>query len=224
MDAFLHSRRESKRKRNTIENALDTLRSISITEISEQDIQNESDLLALLTAKLGLNTLLTVRQLVKLLPPITPSKLAEQTIQEAMKETFAEGLSLDEVAILKRLVLKCEKFLKFSPEEVIKSCSNRTRLPLYCVLYPPTENCTVCGRRLSVNGKPTHATVFQLTGPIPAMKLTYKCQNCALNFGYAMYGNSNAGYKYYDARRPYVEASNVSYLDRKLCLSHIFLS
>ena len=224
MDALLQSRRESKRKRDTIGNALDTLKSISIAEISEQNIGIESDLLVLLTAKVGINTLLAVRQLVRLLPPIMPSKMAEELILNATKETFSEGLSLDEVVGLKNLVLKCEKFMEYSPEETIKNCSNRTRIPLYSVLHPPTENCTVCGRRLSVNCKPTHATVFGLTGPIPAIKITYKCQHCTLKFGYAMYGNSKTGYKYYDEPRPYVEASNVAYLDRKLCLSHVFLA
>ena len=104
MDALLQSRRESKRKRDTIGNALDTLKSISIAEISEQNIGIESDLLVLLTAKVGINTLLAVRQLVRLLPPIMPSKMAEELILNATKETFSEGLSLDEVVGLKNLV------------------------------------------------------------------------------------------------------------------------
>lgn len=224
MDALLQSHRKNKRTRDTIGDALETLKSISIMEISQLNIQSESDILTLLTAKLGTDSLLAVQYLVKLLPPIMPSKMAEEIIQDATKETFAEGLTLDEVAILKSLVLKCESFMEYSPEKTTRNCANRTRIPLYSVLYPPTENCAVCERRLSVNGKPTHATVFGMTGPIPGMKITYKCQTCDLNFGYAMFGSSSAGYKYYDERRPYVEASNVAYLDRKLCLSHIFLA
>lgn len=61
----------------------------------------------LLTVKVGINTLLAVRQLVRLLPPIMPSKMAEELILNATKETFSEGLYLDEVVGLKNLVLKC---------------------------------------------------------------------------------------------------------------------
>ena len=55
-------------------------------------------------------------------------------------------------------------------------------------------------------------------GPVMALKLTLRCRACGLNYRYEQYGCAkNGGYRFYDQPRPFVQASQVCYVDRATC-------
>ena len=87
-------------------------------------------------------------------------------------------------------------------------------------LAPPVMHCVnpMCeGRKLGTSNDPVNVTLFTIDGPRPASKISLKCGKCNANYGYSKYGNKySCGDRFYNEERPYVEASDVVFLDRKL--------
>ena len=51
-------------------------------------------------------------------------------------------------------------------------------------LGPPTEVCFKCSKMLQTHNQPTEILCFNLSGPIPALKITLRCTSCAINYRY----------------------------------------
>jgi hypothetical protein len=94
--------------------------------------------------------------------------------------------------------------------------------PLFCVLKPPCTSCLECGGALCYYNTPSKVTLFTPDDIKPGLKITLKCNLCNISYGYAQYGDSNNGYKFNAKSLQYIEASIVTYIDRKLYLSQIF--
>ena len=84
-------------------------------------------------------------------------------------------------------------------------------------LAPPNSHCYQCGNQLTLLNDPVSITWYSFTGPLPGTKLSLRCRKCPLNYNYSMYGNTSIGYRYYDAMREGVKASDAVYIDRRLC-------
>jgi len=106
------------------------------------------------------------------------------------------------------------------------TCMNCVHLSIVDVfhryLVPPTTSCVCCHASLSLHNDPVSVRCFSLNGSQNGIKLTLRCKKCKLNYNYSQYGNVECGYHYYDKPRNYVEASDVTYLERELC--HLFTS
>ena len=57
-----------------------------------------------------------------------------------------------------------------------------------------------------------------------AMKFSSCYKDCKLNYGYSKFGNAKNGYKFYEEKHVYVEATDNVFLDRSLCLFQISLA
>ena len=95
----------------------------------------------------------------------------------------------------------------------------RRLLTWRCLILPTRQQCLSdhCnGKRLAAYTESTNVTVFTLSGPRPASKITLKCCKCNTNYGYSKFGNKSSGERYYEEERPFVEASDVVFLDRDI--------
>ena len=54
-------------------------------------------------------------------------------------------------------------------------------------LGPPTEVCFKCSKMLQTHNQPTEILCFNLSGPLPALKITLRCTQCAINYRYDLY-------------------------------------
>ena len=86
-------------------------------------------------------------------------------------------------------------------------------------LFLHVDNCSSlkdcrCSMRLSSHHEPTVVACYTIRGPCCALKLNLRCHQCIpnVNYGYSMYGNKTEGYKFYEEPRPFIEASNCTYL------------
>ena len=96
-------------------------------------------------------------------------------------------------------------------------------LSVFCrYLVPPTTACISCCAPLILHHDPVGVRCYGLRGSENGIKLTLRCKSCKLNYNYSQYGSVENGYRYYDNPREYIEASDVTYLERELC--HLFTS
>ena len=92
------------------------------------------------------------------------------------------------------------------------------------ILAPPVTNCCNCKSLLIAQNKTGTVTVFSGESLKTAMKLSLRCKDCKLNYGYSMFGNIQEGYHFYKEERPYVEASDGVFMERRLCLFQVSLA
>ena len=215
--------KERKRKHDRLREALEVLHSATCEELRDISFANSNDLITVLSAKFGWKSLFLVGRLVTKLPTVVSNQLNELLVAAAIGE-LGRSISLEEVTLLKALLNKCQDFLDFSYENSLADISQLAAFPFTRILFPPTSVCFDCSWNLSPQNKPARVTVFEHAKSIPGIKFTLKCTNCKINFGYSMFGDTQRGYRFYDKPRPYVEASNVCYLERGLCLQHIHLA
>ena len=91
-------------------------------------------------------------------------------------------------------------------------------------LAPPTTNCinSACPRKgdahsLYIHHTEVEVTVFTLTGPLPATKVSLRCKACLTVYNYSKFGRKGSeGERYYDERRPFIELSDVAFCTRDL--------
>ncbi len=106
------------------------------------------------------------------------------------------------------------------PEELLWKATFQHNVAHNMFLCPPVSVCVDCGASLQVHHQPTTVVCYTWNGPIPALKLTLRCEVCRLNYRYEQYGNKERGYQYYQKPQPMVHASQVAYVDR-LCCAHM---
>ena len=214
--------RVTKRKLQRVEEALLTLKSLSISELSEVGLDCSDDSYPLLCAKLGWSATFILGRLTSSLPKVLPQDL-EEKILTGLSMEFGSVITKNEFRAIKELFRKFNAIQRFSYDEHIDAVSKKAGFPLHRILCPPTEVCLLCGWSLSLRNV-AYITPFDRETIVPGIKFLLRCQNCKVNYSYSMYGNTENGYKFYQEKRPYVEASNVTYLSRGLCLDQIHLA
>jgi len=100
--------------------------------------------------------------------------------------TLEATYSSDQIA---ELVQKAEETfcndlvnLQTPAAEVLWKVTLATKVAHTAFLGPPTTTCLVCNRRLSIHNDPSTVVLFGFHGPIPANKITLRCDNCVLNY------------------------------------------
>ena len=176
-----------------------------------------------LHAKYNSLVLATVRFIAKNLPLIMPAASRSSILSE-ITEHLPVQVTDEEVRLLEEIFLKFPGIEIAHDQQMVKNDLSKCQTPLHFVLTPPSKSCLACDRVLSSASGPSHVMLFTLEGPHPGIKLVWKCQAFGINYGYCQYGNSQVGYQFYRERRPFIEASNVTYLDRKICKSQISLA
>ena len=169
-------------------------------------------MLALLVMYFGLMPLLLARYAINKVPATIPVNMKKKIFT-----AFFPSQTTAEVDFLINNLARVSEFMTSATQEdnVHNACLS-TGIPFYEILCPSVEKCVKCDRKLTIHNQPAQVTIFKLTGPVPGLKLTSKL--------YApIYGNNTEGFQFYSERRPLVEASNVAYLERQLCLCQVFL-
>lgn len=84
-------------------------------------------------------------------------------------------------------------------------------------IAPPVESCLKCDESLSMHNRPSKAIVYGSAGPLPASKITLQCRHCETIYGVGNYSDESGRHFYAnEIQSPFIEASNVSYMDRNL--------
>ena len=217
----LASQLSAKRKRDELEDALSTLAACQLSTVHQ--LEDKRAVEVILAVKFEHDTRTALSYIAQQLPTQLPMTLTEQIIADvvkscALKITLPDAIELVSIFRgLRGVPLSVEE--KSTPAQ-LATCET----PLFCVLKPPCTSCLDCGSALTCYNTPSKVTLFTLDDIKPGLKITLKCNLCNLYYGYARYGDSKNGHKLYAKPRQYIEASNVTYMDRKLCLSQIFLA
>ena len=91
------------------------------------------------------------------------------------------------------------------------------------ILTPPISNCIKWKSQLISQNKMSTVTVFSNQKGKSAMKLSCRCKDCKLKYGYSMFGNAEEDFHFYEVQHPYAVASDDVFLDRSLCLFQVSL-
>ena len=177
----------------------------------------------ILLSKFKPDDLCTISYLAKQLPATLPPSVTQSIMEEAVL-SCPLNLSKAEATTLYYIFHKFSGLLLSRQQKTAPELLTLCNWPLFRVLAPPCDACLQCNGFLSLSSSPTNVTVFTLEDVIPGIKIGLKCQRCNIRYGYAFYGNSTNGYRFYDTPRSLVEVSGVTYFHRKLCLSQIFLA
>ena len=166
-------------------------------------------MLALLLMHFGVMSLLLARYAINKIPARMPMKIyMKQNIFTAL---FPSQTTAEVDFSINNLPRVSEFMTSVTLEDNVHKACLSTGIPFYEILCPPVEKCVKCDRKLTIHNQPAQVTIFKLTGPVPSLKLTSKCQRCGLIYKYAQYGNKSEGFQFYPERRPLIEASNVAY-------------
>ena len=103
------------------------------------------------------------------------------------------------------------------PESCLWKATFLEESPHNIFLSPPVDKCFSCDTSLQAHHPPTSVVCYTWNGPLPALKLTLRCEKCGINYRYEQYGNSKCGYKYYPTPRPFVHCSQLAYIERICC-------
>ena len=227
MEAKLRARcaasKERKRKRDQLQEAISVLRSTPLQDLEGFEFSNSDEVLALLCLKFGWKTVFVLGRLLSNLPGVILSHIAQKIVAGSFP-VLEKILTLEDVHAVVDALGKCQDFLDFDYETSVAAISESAGIPLHRIFFPPATICFTCGWSLQLQSQPALVTVFEEDNPLPGIKFALKCRNCNLHYGYSMYGNSDSGYRFYEKRRAYVEASNVTFVSRSLCLQHICLA
>ena len=68
--------------------------------------------------------------------------------------------------------------------EVLWNVTLATKVAHTAFLGPPTIKCLVCSKGLSIHNDPSTVILFGLHGPLPAIKITLRCDSCMINYRY----------------------------------------
>ena len=216
----LDTQRAGKRKRDELSQVISILSDFPIADLPS--IENEGHISLVLRSKYNDTTLAVMSYIARHIPVIMPAQDRGDIIASVVDSI--PTLEMPEAIQLESMLRELSDVPFFGDQDIVNNILSKCKMPIFCVLTPPYESCLSCGRRLVFSSSPCHITLFSLEGPKPGIKVTWKCKNCRINYGYAQYGNASTGYRFYEKERSLVEVSNVTYLERNLCLSQIFLA
>ena len=217
----LQKQRSRKRKQDELYEAIDSLASFDLSEVC--NLQESRLVEVILRSKFSPDDLSAISYLATHLPNTLPASVTECIIEEVVLNCLLH-VSKVEANTLYSIFQQFPRLLIYRQQNSAPETLSRCKWPLFRVLAPPCSVCLQCSGCLSLAYSPTNVTIFTLEDVIPGIKISLKCQRCNIRYGYAFYGNSTIGYRFYDTPRTLVEASGVTYLHRKLCLSQIFLA
>ena len=217
----LLSQLSAKRKRNQLEEALSTLAACELCTVRQLEDKRAVDVI--LSLKFEADVINAMSYITQQLPTQLPVTLRDKIIGDVVTNAPLKVTLPDAIELY--YIFRGLMGLELSGEEKpppgkLANCET----PLFCVLKPPCTSCLDCGGALCYYNTPSKVTLFTLDDIKPGLKITLKCNLCNISYGYARYGDSKNGYKFYATSRQYIEASNVTYIDRKVCLSQIFLA
>ena len=210
--AFLSGVTERKRKRCDIKEGLQRLKNVSISDLQDLcSTLDKEDILMIVQAKLP--NAIRLAEIIRAIPSAMP-----KATKDTLLAYYFNKLGLAGDIDIERLV----NVLLFCTADLPRiSCNGVREIE---ILAPPVTNCCNCKSLLIAQNKTGTVTVFSGESVKTAMKLSLRCKDCKLNYGYSMFGNIQEGYHFYKEERPYVEASDGVFMERSLCLFQVSLA
>lgn len=177
-----------------------------------------------LVCRLGLRGLDCLRNACQIVPNQYLDKrfgIITRIVNKVLNCSNKSPITVDECKMMGQL----EKILSYPMKSDAACDDNLWELTEECgkfgytaFLGPPTTVCLnlSCNRHpLSSYTSPTKITLYDISGPRPASKISLRCSNCKVNYNYSMFGNKTLnGERYYDDEREYVEASDLVFVNR----------
>ena len=221
LKAKLASQLSAKRKRDQLEEAISTLAACDLRLVYQLEDKRVLDVI--LGLKFDEDVIDAISYIAQQLPEQLPVNLREEIIGDVVTNLHLK-VSLPDAIELHSIFTALRGLDNEGKERPLPQKMANCKTPLFCVLKPPCTTCLDCGGALCYYNTPSKVTVFTLDDIKPGLKITLKCNQCNISYGYARYGDSKKGYKFYGQQRQYIEASNVTYMQRQLCLSQVFLA
>ena len=210
--AFLSGVTERKRKRCDIKEGLQRLKNVPISDL--QDLCSALDKEAILmVVQAKLPNAIRLAEIIRAIPSAMPKATKDKLLAYYLKKLGPVG-DID----IQRLV----NVLLFCTSDLPRNSSNGVEE--IEILAPPVTNCCKCKSLLVAQNNICTVTVFSAVSVKTAMKLSLRCKDCKLNYGYSMFGNIEKGYHFYKEKRPCVEASDEVFMERSLCLFQVSLA
>ena len=66
--------------------------------------------------------------------------------------------------------------------DVLWDATFQSGIPHLEFLGPPVANCYACDSQLSTHNPPVTVLCYEWNGPVPALKITLRCDKCGLNY------------------------------------------
>ena len=105
-------------------------------------------------------------------------------------------------------------------EDALAGLNGKEGLNYGGFIAPPVEDCALCGTALTAPNALSSCILYTIDGPKPCTKLSLRCQGCKVSYGHTMRHHSSGNASYYpkDVTRkdPFVEVTNVVYMEKKL--------
>lgn len=100
------------------------------------------------------------------------------------------------------------------PPNILWKATETTGFPHTHFLGPPCVPCIClqCQGRLVVHNPPTAVIWYSRDGPLPAAKIVLRCRNCSIQYHPDMFGNKQAGFRFYNTVQPVVQCSQQAYI------------
>ena len=173
-----------------------------------------------LVARLGLTGTEGLRLAHHLIPKQYGSK-RNQLAAVITNSFVATELSETECGVLLSFMEeKCSPYCNMrSNSDHLRRLTRENGSPFEEFLAPPVSICInlECKGRLVDQHKPIAVTIFGLTGPRKATKLSLRCSTCSTVYNYSQYGRRHTcGEMWYEQRREYIEVSDTVYCERRL--------
>jgi hypothetical protein len=195
--------KERKRKRNDIADNFEQLRKANILDADPAHVE------ACLCAKHGSVVVYRLRLLLSEIPAILKDRKVFE--EAAFKSLGLKYFSEEQSVIIKALKDPDAGIIQSPPEKLV-------------FLSHPTDTCVKCNKNLACHNKPSEVSVYGLKECGKAFNVCWRCEDCDINYNYCRFGNKKEGYRYYEETRPYIQASNCSFVERQLCLYQISLA
>ena len=190
-----------KKHKGEVAKAFLLLQEVDIFTSSKFAKLTSDQLLCLLINKFGWSVVSTIASVVNSLPKVLPKQLFSMYLERKCIERGALlPIQVDELVQL--LEDECGQFVSSFHKETL-------------VLAPVLAECPMCRSRL-VSHHNCMAKVYELDGATTLPKVTLRCIACNLYFGYSRFGNTSLGFRYYENERPYVEATDTVFVNRRL--------
>ena len=193
----------------TIQEFLDSLRSVDASLLNSQLVRDEETTLYWLFANFGIMQVLRVANVAASVPKYGLStKQRLDIIKDVISAESRFGqLQVDCVDMILLVLNKCPSFSAMSED----MCPAKNT-----ILCPPTSVCYTCSSTL-VKHHDCQVRVYSTTGVSKASKVTLRCKKCSLIYNYSQYGNKhNIGFRFYTKERNLVEVTDCLYFDRHL--------
>lgn len=190
----------------TMKEAFTYLKELNLLDPDFQRVNsklNEDEKVCWIIHQFGWSTLSTIGSILNSLPAALTHS---QRLSFLQSECTSHHIQLNaEVldSLAEFLEEECSSFLSSLPKELL-------------VLCPPLSECPSCDSRL-VSYHQCSVMLYSLNGVKMVPKVTLRCKQCKLFFGYSKFGNKeHLGFRFYSDMQPYVEVSDTILVERNL--------